>query len=332
MDIVNNQNDGKSLDTLVFEYEEQEMYKKYRELGESFISESQNLDNESNNDYLTPKAEQEYGSIVIRNNAKDKVNLRNLKKQFTCTDKIPVTRRENSDQLKQQDIKTTATTSRRKQHEEVKQVVKGNKFESRIDNVELNQFMPAKKLPFDYMEISMSKDQMSKPETENNGVIMEKNQGDNSIFKIHSRIPSSYNKQRPDSVPDSNAKQVGNELIIESVNFLSDAFAGILDAFLPQESDDDGNLSIASCFGCGKKSARRNKMITPRSRRVRATSQFRMNNDNYFKIGKSNARSKSKEFLNNDIVTQMIKDHSSRSRPVNSEAEYNPRTHPAESK
>jgi hypothetical protein len=73
-------------------------------------------------------------------------------------------------------------------------------------------------------------------------------------------------------------------------------------------------------------------MITPRSRRIRATSQFRINNDNYFKIGKSNARSKSKEFMNNDTVTKMIKDHSSRSKPVNSEAEYNPITHPAESK
>jgi hypothetical protein len=252
MDIVNNQNDGKSLDTLVFEYEEQEMYKKYQELGESFISESQNLNNESINDYSTPKNGHEYGSIVIRNNAKDKVNLRNLKKQFTCPDKIPVTRRENADQLKQQDIKTTATTSRRKQHEEGEKVVKVNKFESRIDNLELNQFMPQKKLPFDYREISMSKDQISKPGTAENGIISEKNQVSDSIFPIHSRIPSSYNRQRPDSVPDSNAKQVGNELIIESLNFLSDAFAGILDTFLPQDSDDDGNLSIASCFGCGK--------------------------------------------------------------------------------
>jgi hypothetical protein len=113
---------------------------------------------------------------------------------------------------------------------------------------------------------------------------------------------------------------------------LSDAFAGILDNFLPHDSDDDGNRSIASCFGCKKKPTKRNKMITPRSRRIRATSQFRMNQDRFFKIGKAPARSKSKEFLDNNTVTQMIKNNSNRSKPISSEGGSNAINPPADSR
>jgi hypothetical protein len=215
MDIVNTQKDGKSLDTLVFEYEEQEMQKKYQELGESFYSESEMLNNDSINEFLTPKNQQEYGSIVIKDHTKDKKNLRNLQKQFTCSDKILVTRRDNSDQHNKQENKTTAATTNRKtyiEEEEEKEIVKPHKFESRIDNFELNQFTPVRKLPFEYMNVSISNQivKVDSPTKQRN--VGEEQTQHNSRLPINNKVPSSCIDKKHESIPDNNVMQAGTEI------------------------------------------------------------------------------------------------------------------------
>jgi hypothetical protein len=293
------------------------------------------LNNDSINEFLTPKNQQEYESTVIKDETKDKKNLRNLQKQFTCNDKLLVTRRDNSNQQTIQENKTTAATTNRKRYieeEEEKEKVKPHKFESRIDNFELNQFTPVRKLPFDYMNVSISNQivNVDSPTKQRNvGAYQIQH---NSRLPINNKVPSSFIEKKHESVPENNVMQAGTEILLESFNLLSDAFAGILDNFLPQDSDDDGNRSIASCFGCKKKPIKKNKMITPRSRRVRATSQFRMNPDRYFKIGKEPARSKSKEFLDNNTVTQMIKFTSQKSNPISSQGGANAINPPADSR
>lgn len=84
------------------------------------------------------------------------------------------------------------------------------------------------------------------------------------------------------------------------MNIITNAFAGILDSFLSMDSID-GISSYGGWFGWGKNKIVKNKLITPRNRRVRATSQVKFSHDNYFKIGNYLNRAKSKEFRNRNI-------------------------------
>ena len=184
MDIVNKTQGDKSLDTLLFEYEEQQNMKRYEDIGESIFTDSDVFTNKSK--YSTPKNtnKQEYGSIVIRDNIKDRINLKNLKKQFKCSE-APDSQRSNC--YKNQDIKTTATTSQRKKYEDEKADIKIE------EGVGVNSFIPEKKIPFNYME--NSDNERSKPSQHKSS----NNLGSSAVEEsVHKRIESSESNKHRD--------------------------------------------------------------------------------------------------------------------------------------
>lgn len=83
MSIVNQaQRVDKSLDTLQLEHEEKELQNRLQELGQSFITESDNLFDKVDQE-ISRKDRDNFGSVVVKDNVKDQRNLRNLQKQFT---------------------------------------------------------------------------------------------------------------------------------------------------------------------------------------------------------------------------------------------------------
>lgn len=103
---------------MLFEFEEQEIQKKFEGLGESILTDSDIFESQ---EYKTPKNEDEYGSIIIRNNIQDRINLKNLKKQFSCKQRMESQRSYNpeSPRTKNQEVKTTAATSQRRKNLEI---------------------------------------------------------------------------------------------------------------------------------------------------------------------------------------------------------------------
>lgn len=160
MDIINKKKEEKSLDTIMFEFEEQEIQKKFDGLGESILTESDIFENEG---YKTPEDDNKFGTIVIRDNVKDKINLKNLKKQFSWNQRMETQRTYNleSQGTKNQENKTTAATSQRKKNLEIRIDQNSKNFKPFLkEDLKVNQFIP-KGLPFDYKESSTEQKSMN---------------------------------------------------------------------------------------------------------------------------------------------------------------------------
>lgn len=68
-----NKRSDKSIDTLMLEYEEKELYNKLQQIPESFITESDNILDDGN---TQNSRKDELASVVIRNNVKDRLNYK----------------------------------------------------------------------------------------------------------------------------------------------------------------------------------------------------------------------------------------------------------------
>ncbi|CAI2359884.1 unnamed protein product [Moneuplotes crassus] len=304
MDIVNQEKGNKSLDTLLLELEEKEIQNRYQNSEDTILTESDIFDSKKQS---IQKPNGEFDTVVVRNNVKDKINLKNLKNQFSknsgvCTQRTKVP---DINDVKTIEVKTTAATSQRKNNLEIK------------TESEINQFVP-NKLPFDYMAISKEKapkfiarkeyefeDSTTKNQNQNNQHTTPEEDKDERFSQSNSSESISE---------DARMKQIGTEVILDSYNILADAFASLTDTFLFEANQNKS--SFGSCFGCGKKQ-KTNKMITPRSRRIRASSQLRINNKKFFIMGSSLARSKSKDLKSNDNYQKFKENSKSSEQSLN---------------
>ena len=316
MSIVNEaQRIDKSLDTLQLEHEEKEIQNRLQELGQSFITESDNLFDQDN----LHKDRHNFGSVVVKESVKDQKNLRNLQKQFQWNQVIEVTKRDAGTH-RREEVKTTAATSKRQQQETEfpKPPVKmrDNKLDISDDNGVRRKLFPTetsnkKIVPFEYeVDNTKVKDNSSTSKSKQNKDFVESIQNDKS--NRHMRAS-----------PSEELGVWDIDVPLMTYVALSDCFNGLLDFFLPEDDSDEETGSFASWFGWGKKASKKPKTITPRSRRIRATSQLKLVNNEYFNIGARMTRSKSKEFLNNQTITQMLRAKSSTGQRTGTDMDSN---------
>ena len=330
MSLVNHQNKNeKSLDTLQMIHDEKEIENRLGGESQSFLTESDHMFDEIEPNSGTKL--QNFDTVIVRNNVRDRLNLKNLQRQFVWDQLAGVTPRdqfEDPANLKQE-IKTTAATSKRRLEEEkeeplnikVSNQVKNKGFhipqkknlsvssseEIKTNKVEKNQKTERETSPpFDYEQLMNDRGQSE---------VREKIVIQPQILKPQEqRHISSYSKPR--SIRENPVVQSAvinssiNMLRNETYQWTTDLFRGFMDYFLPDDSSEDDVGSIGSWFGCSKKQKRqRAKVITPQSQKIRATSQLRIG-QKYFNVSQSLTRSKSKEFLNNQVIEHVMKQDS----------------------
>ena len=86
---------------------------------------------------------------------------------------------------------------------------------------------------------------------------------------------------------------------------VTDLFVGLFDFFNHEDSSDDESGSLVRWLGCSKNTKR--KHISHKDRRIRAISQARLSKEKYFNMDDILSRSKSKEFLNNNALNQIMR-------------------------
>jgi hypothetical protein len=289
----------KSIDTLQLEQDEREILNRFENVSLSWITDSEVVfDTKSQ-----PRGE--FDTVVVRNNIRDKLNLKNLKKQFACGEEVGVTKRGELEGKDTKEVKTTAATSRRRFEEEKVETV-SIRIANEIKNNDVKQLIQKqtsskiekRNLPkIDDKALSLF-DQENYPAISFNE---DKKEALNSQIKFEKT--ASYKSNR--KFERSRSPNLAIDLIRnETLAWTIDLFNGIKSYFLTSDSDEEGG-SISSCFGCSKKAQKRSKKITPQSHKIRVTSQLRISKK-YFKVD-NHQRWKSREFLDNRIVENVVR-------------------------
>lgn len=114
MNIIHQEKGNKSLDTLFLELEEKEIQRKNQYSEDTLLTESDIFVNNK----ADSNSADDFNTVVVRNNIKDKMNLKNLKQQIGKAYLNPKQTPKNQSEIEEihrlPENKTTATTSQRK--------------------------------------------------------------------------------------------------------------------------------------------------------------------------------------------------------------------------